>query len=292
MSEVIILDSGNETIKSVRWDGSEDKFTHALIELSSADLRSIRSSHRGELPVGYAVVNDKFYAYGEIAERYGDVIRRQRASKFTKDYYGVIAAIALSRQYEQSGTYSLFGSHAPGDVEYRDELMASAMGNWTVEFGAKISAYKINYCNTFDEPLGGLYNLLLTKDGTQYQRPEVGDGRTLMFDVGGGTTSLLGTSLDGTIDHSLRLSVSLGIINVIASFETLFRETHRKELQDVDTLPISRVREAIRTGVLKLRGKDIPCEEIVVQAVNLLLNPVMDLYRTKTRGGSDFDTIG
>lgn len=59
----------------------------------------------------------------------------------------------------------MFGSHPPGDVKYREDLMRSVIGEWEVDFGQSKANFRVIYANAFDEPVGGLMNVLLTEDG-------------------------------------------------------------------------------------------------------------------------------
>jgi hypothetical protein len=57
-----------------------------------------------------------------------------------------------------------------------------------VEIGGLELKFEVTYANTFDEPVGGLMNVLLTEDGQQYQRTDINGGRALGFDIGDFTT--------------------------------------------------------------------------------------------------------
>lgn len=87
------------------------------------------------------------------------------------------AAAALSRMYERGRDVTIFGSHAPGEVKYREDLMKSVVGEWTVEVGKREVSFCVTYANTFDEPVGGLMNVFLTEDGQHYQHGNIGEGR-------------------------------------------------------------------------------------------------------------------
>jgi hypothetical protein len=82
-----------------------------------------------------------------------------------------LAAAALLRLYERGGEIALFGSHPPGDVAFREDLMKAVVGYWHVEHGGKERAFKVAYANTFDEPAGGLMNVVLSEDGGTTNAP-------------------------------------------------------------------------------------------------------------------------
>ena len=183
----MILDVGNSLIKARRLsDGSEVVFNHALAELTEAEYQHLLTRTNGKPSADYIRVNGKPYAYGWQAERY-DLIRRSRANKYTPDYYGVFAAIALAQLFNKNADVSVYGSHPPGDVDYRDNLMDSAIGCWHTEIEGQEHAFNVDYVNTFEEPLGGFYNVVLAGDGKHYQRSDINAGRALVVDIGGGT---------------------------------------------------------------------------------------------------------
>jgi hypothetical protein len=88
----------------------------------------------------------------------------------------------------------MFGSHPPGDAIYREDLMKSVIGDWIVEVEGHERSFKVSYANTFDEPVGGLMNVLLSEDGQHYQHTELNGGRSLVIDVGGFTTDWIAVS--------------------------------------------------------------------------------------------------
>ena len=69
--------------------------------------------------------------------------------------------------------------------------MKSVIGEWTVKVGKREMSFRVIYANTFDEPEGGLMNVLLTEDGEHYKHANVGEGRSLVIDIGGFTTDWL-----------------------------------------------------------------------------------------------------
>jgi hypothetical protein len=297
---VLVLDAGNSIIKFKSSSGREDEFQHALKPLADAELDAIAARKDNALPEGYVRVNGQAYAYGNTAERHGNVMQRHRAARYTGDYYGVFTAIALARVQPRSGEYALFGSHAPGDVEYREELMKAAAGLWTVEIGEKTGdralKFKVGYCNTFDEPQGGLMNVILAEDGRHYRNPAINGGSALVIDIGGRTTDLLAVLPGGEVDYSLADSADeTGILHVIEAFWKGIKSNkqHRTKLVDVTNWDViaDRVREAIVTGVLRTGKGDLDCEAERDAAISLLINRFANVYRDRARSGLPYDTI-
>jgi hypothetical protein len=190
---VMVLDAGNSIIKAkiARRENGELSFPHALRKLTENEYQKIISrTYTNGSSKDYMRINGIPYVIGESSERHGMVAKRSRAARYTRDYYGVLAAAALAQLYGRGREVAVFGSHAPGDVKFREDLMRSVIGEWEVEMNGSKANFMVNYANTFDEPVGGLMNVLLTEDGQHYQHAHVGDGRSLVIDIGGFTTDL------------------------------------------------------------------------------------------------------
>jgi hypothetical protein len=165
------------------------------------------------------------------------------------------------------------------------------IGDWTVEIAGSECKFRVTYANTFDEPVGGLMNVLLTEDGQHYQHSELNGGRSLVIDIGGFTTDWIAVNTGGEIDYSLARSVPLGIQSVITDFEESFKANNLKAVKDTPVLPPERVRKAIATGVFEGGGRKYPCEKEVHEATNLLLNRVADMYQRIAGGALGWDAI-
>lgn len=291
MSSVMVLDAGNSIIKYKRTDGTEGSFVHAIKRLTEAQYKNILDRNGGKAPLDYLRINGSPFVIGESAERHGTLINKYGADRYTKDYYGHIAAAALARLYDKSGDVDLFGSHAPGDVEYRDDLMQAAVGTWDVAVGGSELTFKINYANTFDEPVGGLFNVILASTGTRYQHSQINGGRALVIDIGGRTTDWLAVSPGGVVDYSLNESTRIGIIDVIRDFERSFRTTNKEAVKGLAQLPPDRVRDAIQFGVFKGGGREYPCGNEVNEATSVLLNRISSTYNDLAGGPTPWDSI-
>jgi hypothetical protein len=223
---VMVLDAGNSIIKAkiARREQGEIAFPHAIRQLSESEYKKILSRMQiNSNSQDYFRVNGKPYVVGESAERHGIINPRSGTARYTKDYCGVLAAIALARLYNRGREVAAIASHPPGDVNYREDLMKSIIGEWEIETGQSKANFRVIYANTFDEPVGGLMNVLLTEDGQHYQYPQMGDGRSLVIDIGGFTTDFLAVNQGGQVDYALARSITLGIQSVISDFEESFR---------------------------------------------------------------------
>ena len=129
---VMVLDAGNSIIKAKigRRENGEVAFPHAIRQLTENEYSNIlgRASISGLSP-DYMRVNGNPYVVGESAERHGLVTKRTGTARYTRDYYGVLAAAVLGRLYERGREISIFGSHPPGDVKFRQELMEAIIAS-------------------------------------------------------------------------------------------------------------------------------------------------------------------
>lgn len=291
-NNVLVLDAGNARIKG-KTAGREADYPHAIRELSEADYR--RVIERGGLDgpgLDYLRINGKPYVVGEAAERHGTLTRRTGAARYTGDYYGVFVAATLARVYERGGDIMLFGSHPPGDVVYRDELMGAALGTWVVELAAGGGAeFRVTYANTFDEPVGGLMNVILAPDGRHYARTDINGGRALVIDIGGHTTDMIAVNPGGVVDPEFHSSTPLGILQAIRDFERSFRDKFKTATRQAATLPINRIREALTTGKYKGGGGVYPCQQEADEATSQLINRIADVYQQIAGGPMPWDSI-
>ena len=116
--------------------------------------------------------------------------------------------------------------------------MKAVIGDWEVEVNKQVCHFQVSYANTFDEPVGGLMNVLLTEDGQHYQHSDLNGGRSLMIDIGGFTTDWLAVNPGGEIDYSLARSIPMGIQNVLTDFivDRIIDDNLPRRLDRVDRL--------------------------------------------------------
>lgn len=291
---VLVLDAGNSIIKAkvANGENGEIVFPHAILPLTESEYQKImlRPSSTAKSK-DYMRINGKPYVVGESAERHGILAQRSGTARYTRDYYGVLAVAALAKLYERGREIAVFGSHPPGDVKFRQDLMKSVIGEWNVEIGEHEANFRVIYANTFDEPVGGLMNVLLTEDGQHYQYGNASMGRSLVIDIGGFTTDWLAVNPGGEVDYSLAQSIPMGIQKVIANFEETFRANHLDVVKDTPVLPPGKVREAIATGTFEGGGRKYPCKEDVAEATSLFLNQFADAYQRIAGGSLAWDSI-
>ncbi|MCJ7530758.1 MAG: ParM/StbA family protein [Anaerolineales bacterium] len=291
---VLVLDAGNSIIKAkiTNTENGETVFPHAMQPLTESEYEKIQIRlTSSSISKDYVRINGKPYVVGESAERHGVLVQRSGSARYTRDYYGILAAAALARLYERGREIAVFGSHPPGDVKFREDLMKAVIGDWYIETGQHKTYFTVIYANTFDEPVGGLMNLLLTEDGQHYQYGNVGAGRSLVIDIGGFTTDWLAVNPGGEVDYSLAQSIPIGIQKVVTDFEESFRANNLEIVKDTPVLPPDKVRQAIVNGVFEGGGRKYPCKEEVEEATSLFLNRFADTYQRIAGGALSWDAI-
>jgi len=126
---------------------------------------------------------------------------------------------------------------------------------------------------------------------SQYQYPQIGDGRSLVIDIGGFTIDFLAVNRGGEVDYALARSVPLGIQSVINDFEESFRANNLEIVKDTPVLPPDRVRIAVSRGVFIGGGNEYPCQDNVDEATSVFLNRFADTYQRLAGGALAWDNI-
>lgn len=288
-----VLDAGNANIKSRTLTGAvrEDCFPHALVQMTESDWKRVMS-RSGVPDEDYFRVNGTPFAVGKKALRHGTFERQHGAARYTQEYYGVFLAVAMTRAFRKSKrNVFLMGSHAPGDVDYRDDLMAAAVHPWRVEWRGQEFTFDVVDANTFDEPLGGWANMILRKDGRGYANAAINDGVTLVLDLGAYTLDGLVIDPGGEIDYSTARSTHIGVLRAVDQFKRDFRTENRLLTKDVSDFDELKVHDAFRTGQFDLRGlgkHDV--QPLINELVSALVNDVMNFYDTYG-GAANYDCI-
>lgn len=290
----IVLDLGHSIFKGKRSTGDEVVIPHAIVPISDTQYRDAVQRYGRSIPRDILRINGTCYAVGESAESFGAITKRTGTGRYTPDYIGIAAMATISHLYGSSGIDAdIFASHPPTHNQYAEDLQDAIFGErdeWLIENGHREMIVKVNYVNCFDESTGGLMNVMLTQDGTHYQRPELKTSRIIAIDIGGGTTDF--TVMDnGEIDYLNPHSEPMGINKVISDFERAFRSRYKKETKGTNSLNPKRVRDAIVDGIFKAGGRELPCHEEAMQARNRLLNAVLEVFQGNFGGAFSYDGI-
>jgi len=301
---IAYCDVGNEIVKAINGTGHEISYVHAIQPISLTELekhrqRSAKSSRRGKSDVGplapgFVKVNGQGYVIGERAERYAVIknTRKTGASRYNKDYYGVLVAATLPMLFRADKVdVAFYGSHSPKDSIYRDDLMDSALGKWEVESANGAQTFRIIAAQAFDEPMCGLMRRILREDGKGFARTALLKGDTLVIDIGGLTVDMVFIGAGAEFDPDAYISEDGGIISVIDALEDAIKATHSARFKNAGHLGKHRLRYAIRNGIYRAGGHgEIGCSEEVEQAIMPLLNQISNNF-SRFGGPTEYDTI-
>lgn len=286
---VLVLDGGHNIIKGKTASG-ERVFPHAVHALRMSEYEEIVTRAGKNLSNDYLLINGNPFVVGESAEHHDVINRRVGPERYTADYYGVFVASMLHRMYEKSCAVAIFASHPTGDVDYREDLWKASFREWTICHGEEERRYSVEYLNTYEEALGGIYNVILADSGVQYAQSEVSQGRALVIDIGGGTTDLQSIT-DGQVSFDVTRSIDIGIQKVESDFEDELRSHNQALFRNVRHIDRAMLREALKGGVYKGGGKAIPCTLETKHAINKLLNQLKDAYTTIAKGPANWHHI-
>lgn len=241
----VVLDGGRSLVKA-KTQSKEDSFTHAIAQITESEYNKLNIREPDPLAMK---INGVPFAIGERAIKRGYQARLTTANRYNEIYYGSLVAAMLYRLYDKPiNNVFLYSSHPPVAVEYRQDIIAAAKGTWKVEGANGKNTYKVTDVRCFDEPVGGVMNLLLAQDGKSYQRSDIKKGSTFVIDIGGQTIDV--AALDnGTVDYSSIASSDGGIIEIEQRFEELLRSEYRKWLQGTNYIPPQDIRNAIHSGI-------------------------------------------
>lgn len=283
-NQLFAVDVGNAYVKAVGGAG-EARFIHAIKELSVFERDQVQQGIADGLPAGYAIVNDRMYAYGEVARRHV-AITRHGAQRYDRHYYGVLMAIGLAL-VGASGQVDLMASYAPRDVHYKKELIASATGQWRVRVSNQVQAFTVLSVMPFDEPFGGYCRHVLKRDGMQNKSNRVRTGDLLVIDPGGFTTDAIIASGDtGLVDFTSASSIESGAEAVLQEYENLLRSTIA-ELRMTTNLSVVRLQASLISGEYSIGGRVHSTKKLATQAKAEWLSDVAQLIHRFGLGNYD-----
>lgn len=279
MAGIVVVDQGNYEQK-IATAAREWSIRHALVPLDGRTYNDLmaRAGRKGHPDV--AVINGQPYAFGSMAEQLGFQGRRVGSDRYTADYYGAFFALALFNVFPKGNqNVILYASHAPKDLMYRGAIRNAAEQEWTVESSGETRTYDVKASYFFDEPMGGLMNLVLDTTGRKHRYKSLLSGRVLVIDVGGFTTDFA-VMEDGQMNYTAMRSIVGGTLDIEEKFVNLLRTHYAEEFQSVQTFRGDRVRKALETDVMNMGGlgkKDVKAE---VSAAKVdLVRAIADRYR-------------
>lgn len=277
-SGFLALDEGHAIIKGCT-DATWAYYPHAVMPIDDNVWRQIKM--RGTPSKDYFVINGKPYAIGETAENHGWEGRLEGASRYIREYYGTMAAAMMFRTFlESKRGITVFATHAPEYIDYRENIRESLVGEWQVECSGEKRVYTVRDVFYADEPVAGSMNVILTERATGFQHEDLQHGTGLVLDIGGFTTDA--TLLEnGTPDYqSIITEPGIGIIRALEEFKKGVRSKHSTKLQNVSIMRPEKLRRALITGQYEAGGYGkLDCQQEADTACNRLVSLVNDIYK-------------
>lgn len=289
--QLMSLDAGNAQIKAVSADGRNIVFPHALRQLSASDIEEMNIRKDTTNP-NLFIVNGIHYAIGEQALRSGPGSALFGEARYTETYYGVLVAIALFRLFPKGErNVFVYGSHTPKDIIYRQDLVLSAKGNWTVESQGQRKTFRVVDAAGYEEPVGAFRHATLSDDPRRFRGAHrLRKGDCVIIDIGGFTVGIT-TAVDSMIDYTSASTAVTGVLDVLSELEKLIRSKYRRALKGTNRLNPMRLRRALTDGVYDAGGLgNLDCAREVEEACNLLLNDILKFFQEYGDAAS-FDSV-
>lgn len=299
---ILALDAGNGFIKAVSSRKPFDKlvdnyavYRHALKQLTSEVVSDLESRGVLEESDEFFQVNGKWYAIGESAIREGESAYKLGEARYTRDYYGILTAIALFKTAESSNRVFVYGTHTPKDMIYRPDLINSALGSWKVKSKGETKTFKVTEARGGDEPVMAFRHAILDGEtiglfADTKKAKALRTGYNLTIDLGSFTLATV-MSIDGKTDYQSARSSVGGVLEARYELEKAIRREYKKELRGANRLNPERVDEALRTGVFNagsLGEKDV--QKLAESVLNPLLTEMFTLVNNNG-GFANFDTF-
>jgi hypothetical protein len=303
--ETVIVDLGNSLLKGMKEGipSSAVIVPHSLKRVTAEKFRETQSRIKKGLGRGVAGSRDLFgygdshYVIGEMAEKMGADTRRSGGAKYTKDYYAPLLIAVLLHLYPNGydGTLAVWAAFPPGDIRHVDTLQASLGGKHVVTLdNGQTLTFKVKKVYTYDEPVGGLWNYLLTSDGEHY-RKGVATGYGLCVDIGAKISNLVPFYSDGRVSYERAVSVDLGIHDVMQQVSDILLAT--PDYADYfrsqrGSLPFDDdMRNALKYGQYPCGGYELDALGAVADATTNLRMQIKQVYEQQLGGARAYKFI-
>lgn len=274
-------------------------FQHGIAEVNKSRWNTMLSYRNGKSAYDLIRVGEKYFAVGDTAYSvqpdFDPIVGR---AKYSRDYYGVLFLSGVCRLFEGNPpkVINAFLAHPSRDRDFKKELMRSVAGKWSFYCGSKHIEMEVSYVNTWEEAAGGATNATTGVDGKPIKGIHiVGDGPTLVFDLGGGSLDMVRLNKDGSIDYDYGLvSQPLGVNKAVNAFKQLFDDKYRNYLDDAENgFPRDRIHDIFMDEKHEFRaiGQTFDCRDLYEDAVAPIIREARNHVRSFTRGRLSFNRV-
>jgi hypothetical protein len=303
MRFVLILDNGNWKVKVISGQ-TKASFLHQIAPIMPHEYADGVKRYGQAQHADFMQIDGQSYVVGETAQYY-NVIRRQGAPRYTRDYYGVLFAAAVSRaapslgSKDAKGVYTdlkrhglyVMASHASRDYAFRDNLEKALMGKWDFVVGHDRFTFKVHEIDTYEEPFGGYASRAFIKNERGAWTTPISHETVGIIDIGGGTCGTLVVAAGGEVQYTAAASSDQGMNGAVERLRNALKSQYPDFFGVARDIPLSRLQEAIRTGFYRGKGSHFDIKDMVEAAVNPLLNEVNTMWMQQLGGGLGLDRV-
>jgi len=284
----VVCDGGNARFK-LATDKDDtlhvEHFTHALAEISMADYEELCYRHKNTDAWYFIKWNGRYFVTGDEAFNYNPTFDPLRGrQKYEKDYYGILFIAGMLRLFKGQvpEVVNALLAHPPADLQHRNSLMRSVIGTWHIECNGAKQSVKVEFVNTYDEIVGGVMNATIAPDGQLYKDLDF-SGKTLVFDLGGGTLDLAYVE-DGVVDYDhLMDSTRIGGNTAVNTFKRIFDHQYRELVSEYeDGLPRELIHEIFldpEHSLILAGGEKLDCSSLYQQAIAPVIRTARDAVK-------------
>lgn len=297
----VVVDAGNALVKAAtdqpllsgRNPLTFTYFPHALVETDEANYKRLCHYHKDRTANHLIKWNGRFFVVGEEAYSLNPAFDPTRGrAKYSKDYYGILFLRILLDLFSAGmpPVVNAFVAHPPDDRDHAKTLMKAVAGKWNFESNGKRYEVFVDYVNAFDEIVGGVFNATIGPDGKLIDDVGqlIGDGPTLVFDMGGGSLDLARLNKDGSVDYNKKMqSTRIGVNTAINTFKGLFDSRYPALVADAeDGLPRDMVIDIFldQNHEFRTAGETFDCSDIYDAAINPVIRDARAAVNGFARG--------
>lgn len=274
-------------------------FPHAVVEINEARYARLLHYFKDKDAFHLIKWDSRYFVVGEQAYSVDPGFEPLRGrAKYVKDYYGVLFISGLLRLFNGDipDTINAFLAHPPADLDHTHALMKAVSGTWQFESNGKRYKVRVEYTNVFDEIIGGVMNATLGVDGKPVNEISIlGNGPTLVFDLGGGSLDLARLNRDGSVDYNKEMiSERIGVGRAIAEAKALFDKRYSDDLGDAeDGIGRQQVIEFFLDPKHEMRAfnETFDCSDIYELAAAPIIRQAKDTVSKFARGLVGFNLI-
>lgn len=203
------------------------------------------------------------------------------AEKYIRQYYGVALTYLLLQMFPDGcdNPIRLTVGHPASDIEYRDAMIDSVIGNHFVKLlnGEKIK-FVIKSVIPYEEGVAAGRNFVYTRDGIHYRQmsQQFNEGLGLDINIGGGISSVTPYSPQtGWVDYGNSTSIGSGINDIMKSIGSDILQEYAQSFtdnKDGNLALDARMRMTVKTGKYWQNGYNLDVAHIVKDSTRVFRN--------------------